>query len=83
MKLIDQIMTEIQDKNILNEVMYICLNSAGLDELVKEYRDEFVVEYYEIGREPNKREIEGYFGKKIVIDEGISKNQKYILLTKT
>lgn len=82
-KLIDQIMTEIQDKNILNEVLYICLSSDGVNELIKEFADEFEVEYYDIGREPNKRDVEGYFGKKIVVDERISEDKKYLLLTKT
>jgi len=73
-------MTEIQGENLLGEIKYICLNSDSKKELIEDFDYEFKAEYDELGRKPNQRDLEEYFGMKITIDESIDEDQKYVLL---
>jgi DNA-directed RNA polymerase specialized sigma subunit len=70
--LIDEIQTEIRDKNILSE---------SFDELMNDFKEEFAVEYIELGREPSRSDIQDYLGIPIIV-QNVNDEEKYYLLTK-
>jgi len=80
-RLIDQIQSEIRNKNILGDISYIVLTENSLDELIDDFREEFLVEYMEIGRDPNKSDVQEYLNIPILIEE-TNDGKKYNLLTK-
>ncbi len=82
MGLIDVIMTEILDKNLLGEIRYLCVSSKTKAILINDFNEEFAAEYDEMGRKPNKADLEDYFRLKILIDEHLDGDQEYQLLTK-
>lgn len=81
MRLIDIVMTEILDKNLLGEIRYLCVSSKTKAELINDFNEEFAAEYEELGRKPNKGDLEDHFRLKILIDEHLTGNQEYQLLS--
>lgn len=79
MKLIDRILTEILNKNRLGEIKHIAVNSNGKKELLKNYEEEFKLEFEEQGRKPNMFDLEDHFGMKIIVDESIKNSEEYKL----
>ena len=80
-RLIDQIQIELQNKNLLGEVTHICLTPSSLEELSSDFKEEFELEYMDLGRDPSKRDIEEYLNAPILI-ENRNEGEKYSLLTK-
>ena len=80
-RLIDQIQTEISEKSILYRISHIVLSREGLDELFEDFKEEFIMEYIELGRKPNKDDIRDYLSLPILIQK-LSSEEKYYLLTK-
>lgn len=81
-KIIDEIFTEIRDKNILNEIVCISLTKEALQELKDNYTEEFKNEMFESGRKTSVRDLEEYFGVQIVVSTFKEEGKKYVLLTK-
>lgn len=81
MRLIDVIMTEILDKNLLGEIRYLCVSSKTEQELINDFNEEFAAEYEELGRKPNKRDLQDHLRLKILIDEQLDGDQEYQLLS--
>lgn len=75
-------MNEILEKNLLGDIKYIFVNSNAKKEILKDFMEEFRVEYEDQGRTPNIFDLEDHFGMKILIDDKISGREKYRLLTK-
>lgn len=74
-RLIDLIFREIHDKDILNEIEYVCFTEKSFKQLMEDFREEFVVEYEELGRDPSKEDVQDYLNLPILIidfkdDEG-------------
>lgn len=82
MRLIDQLVTEINGRNILGEIKYICLNKSSKKQLFLDYEEEFKNEFDELGRQPNLFDVEEYFKMKIIVDDTITESEGYRLLTK-
>lgn len=78
-RLIDRIQYEVQSKNILGEVRYICVSRTAMEELMQDFKEQFVYEYMELGRQPAKDDILEYFNIPILIDDS-SRAKKYCLL---
>lgn len=76
------IMTEILDKNLLGEIKYLCVSSKTKAELMNDFSDEFAAEYEDLGRPPNKADLQEHLRLKIVIDEQLDGDQEYQLLKK-
>jgi len=82
MRLIDQLVTEINGRNLLGEIKYICLNKSSKKQLFLDYEEEFKNEFDELGRQPNLFDVEEYFKMKIIVDDTITESEGYRLLTK-
>ena len=80
-RLIDEIQTEIQDKEILSKISHIVLSVESLDELITDFKEEFQLEYSELGREPSKYDVQEYLNVPIIL-EHMDGEEKYQLLTK-
>lgn len=80
MRLIDQMLLEITEKNLLGDIMTISISKDGIDELLVDYRQEFEYEIMEMGRDVNIKDVEEYFGMPIVINNFMNGNKKYSLL---
>lgn len=82
-RLIDDIQTDINNKNILFEIEFILLTKASFEELLKDFEEEFEFEYMEIGRSPGKEDVQDYLNIPIIITNSILREEeKYKLLTK-
>lgn len=79
--LIDQIMSEISQKNMLDELCQITLTKDGLEELKLNYTEEFKNELFEVKRGVSIKDLEDYFGVPIVVST-LKPNEKYQLLKK-
>lgn len=73
-------MTEIQLKNLLGEIKYICVNTNTENELLRDFNEEFETEYEDMGRKPNRADLREYLGMKILIDDHLI-DHRYKLLS--
>jgi hypothetical protein len=80
-RLIDQIWGELNEKNILNEVVFINITKSALEELMADYTDEFKNELSYSGRRVSSKDIEDYFKVSLLVSP-LKDGQKYQLLTK-
>lgn len=82
MRLIDRILTEQVEKDLLDELTHISITQSGIDELIRDYREEFADELD--GAPVSVAEIQDYLGMKIVIEATTSwvDDKKYQLLKK-
>lgn len=81
-KLIDEIISEISTRNLLNEITHICITEPGLEKLKEEYYDEFEIELRDSGRQASLKDLEDYFGKPIVVSTIENEGKEYHLLAK-
>lgn len=65
----------------MSKITHIVLDKASAKELINDFQEEFTVEYEELGRKPNKYDIQEYFNVPILIQE-LKNGEKYNLLTK-
>lgn len=80
-RLIDQIQFEVTEKNLWGEITHICMSEEGYDELLKDFEEEFTIEYLELGRSPSKNDLQDYLNFPIIIDESVN-GEKFKLLAK-
>lgn len=78
-RLIDQIQSEIKDKNILGEISHICLSKESLKVLIEDFNEEFQVEYKELGRDPTYRDVQEYLNVPILV-QTLHGEKQYSLL---
>lgn len=79
MKLIDEIFKEIFEKDILGEIECISVSRESLEQLKKDYAEEFEMEILESGRKVSDHDIKDHFGKPLLVMEQ-SNGKKYTLL---
>ena len=60
-RLIDQIQLEIRNKDILSKISHIVLSKESLEVLYDDFKEEFAIEYSELGRTPSRRDLERLF----------------------
>jgi hypothetical protein len=78
-RLIDEIQSEIKDKNILGEISHICLTDESLQVLIEDFKEEFQVEYEELGRKPTYRDVQEYLNVPIMVQK-LNGEKQYSLL---
>lgn len=78
-RLIDEIVTELRDKNLLGEITHICLTPDSASELMRDYQEEFESEFIEYGRSATLDDVADYFGLGIVKEQSLN-GKKYQLL---
>lgn len=79
LRLIDEIFTEIFDKDILGEIVCISVSRDALNELKSDYSEEFKAELLESGRSVSESDIKDHFGKSLLVQEQPD-GKKYSLL---
>lgn len=75
-------MTEISDKNILNDIIKIVVTKQGLNKLKIEYHEEFKHELIETVTEISLRTLEDYFGLPLVVSKVEDEGKEYQLFKK-
>lgn len=65
----------------MSKITHIVLDNDSAIELIDDFQEEFSVEYEELGRKPNKYDIQEYFNVPILIQK-LKNGEKYNLLTK-
>lgn len=80
-RLIDEIMTELSDRNILGDVIQILVTRSSIEELKNDYAEEFEHELKRAGRKVSVADLEEYFGIPLAVSK-INGEEKYQLLTK-
>jgi hypothetical protein len=78
-RLIDRIQSEIQNNSLITTVRYIILDDSSISELLSDFKEEFEIEYLDLGREPSFLDLQDYLSAKI-IKEKLPDGEKYKLL---
>lgn len=68
-RLIDEIVPTVLEKNIMGDVTHLCMTNTSFQELLNDYSEEFETEFFELGRTPSKSDLQEYLNVKIIIGE--------------
>ena len=81
MRLLDRVWMEIMEKNLYESLTYLQLTKNSLNELLKDYEDNFDSELVDVGRKPSIEDLNDYFNVKIIIDKSEDSEEEYKLFT--
>lgn len=81
MRLLDRVWMEIMEKNLYESLTYLQLTKNSLNELLKDYEDNFDSELVDVGRKPSVEDLNDYFNVKIIIDKSEDSEEEYKLFT--
>ena len=68
-KLIDEIMLEVLNKNLLGDVRILQITNSAYEQLLSDFKEEFEIEYMDMGRDPSFSDLQDHFNLKILITE--------------
>lgn len=79
--MLEDLLMEIMDKNLINDTeTMLYISQSALDVLLEEYKEQFAIEYAEMGKEPSVEDLSEYLNTTILIKE-YSNAKEYQLLT--